>query len=230
MVQSGCFTRFLRPGPVLGMAWRRRSRQEWGSGMESRKAQCERSIWLCPFLRAGLLLAGALLAWTAAAGAEGRAAQEFEIKAVFLYNFARFVEWPADAFADEQSPLVIGVLGADPFGYYLDRALRDEKVNGRPVVVERYRWVGEIETCHVLFISGSEGPRADHILGALREQPILTVCDTHLFARKGAMIHLVMDRQRVRIRINLEAARRVGLVISAKLLRTAEIVGNRTGR
>lgn len=160
--------------------------------------------------------------------AAGDAPAEFQVKAVFLSNFARFVEWPPDV-AQQANEVVIGVLGADPFGFYLDEVLRDQKVNGRALVVKRYGSVAEIDRCHVLFMSGSEGARAEQILRALRTRPILTVCDTSVFARHGAMIHLVMDQQRVRLRINLDAARQAGLVISSKLLRTAEIVTDSEG-
>lgn len=193
-------------------------RRGWGT-----RAQCFLSAWLVVFA-----VSTASLARTAA---EAVPRHEFEVKGAFLFNFAQFVDWPAEAFASVNAPLVIGILGADPFGPFLDEVLRKETVNGRPVVVERYRWVGEIDRCHVLFVSGSEGSRAEHILRALRGQPILTVCDTEVFARHGAMIHLVRDRQHVRLRINLEVARRSGLVISSKLLRTAEIVtGGRSRR
>lgn len=181
-----------------------------------------------PFWRGGafeVLLMLLTLAVGAGASELSAAPPEFQVKAVFLSNFARFVEWPA-GIAAEQGAVVIGVLGADPFGEYLDEVLRDQQVSGRPLVVKRYRRVSEIERCHVLFISGSEGANVEAIRRGLENRPILTVCDTTLFARHGTMIHLVMDEHRVRLRINLEAAKQVGLVISSKLLRTAEIVSD----
>jgi hypothetical protein len=150
---------------------------------------------------------------------------EFETKAVFLFNFARFVEWPASAFSSPTEPLVIGVLGADPFGRFLDEKLRKERVNGRPLNVRRYERVDEISNCHILFVSGSEWANPRRIVERLGGQPILTVCDTALIARSGIMVELVKDDGHVRLRINREAARRAGLGLSAKLLRSAEIVG-----
>ena len=166
-------------------------------------------------------------AMTAPASVEAseiRLSREFQVKAVFLYNFAQFVEWPPSAFASPTSPLVIGVLGLDPFGSYLDEAVRGEKINGHPLVVRRYRWVSEIGTCHILFVSGSEGPRAEQVAESLRGRSILTVCDWEGFARRGGMIRFVMEHNHVRLRINLEAARAAGLTISSKLLRSAELV------
>src|SRR5947207_13490122 len=79
--------------------------------------------------------------------------KEYQIKAVFLFNFAQFVDWPTNAFPEVQTPLVIGVLGEDPFGSYLDETVRGEKVNNRPLVIQRYRRADEIKSCHILFIS-----------------------------------------------------------------------------
>lgn len=150
--------------------------------------------------------------------------REFQVKAVFLYNFAQFVEWPASSFESPESPLVIGILGLDPFGEILDEMVKGERVNGRPLAVKRYRSVGDIDQCHILFVSGSEGSRTDQIIAALEGQSVLTVCDWEGFARRGAMVRFVVERNRVRLRINLEAAKAAGLNISSKLLRSAETV------
>ena len=150
--------------------------------------------------------------------------REFQVKAVFLYNFAQFVEWPASAFESQESPLVIGILGLDPFGKILDEMVKGEMVNGRPLAVKRFRSVGDIDQCHILFVSGSEGSRTEQIIAALDGKCILTVCDWEGFARRGAMVRFVVERNRVRLRINLEAAKSAGLNISSKLLRSAETV------
>ncbi|MEO7597384.1 MAG: YfiR family protein [Opitutus sp.] len=150
--------------------------------------------------------------------------KEFQVKAVFLYNFAQFVEWPPSAFEKPDSPLVIGVLGLDPFGVFLDETVRNERVNGRPLVVERYGSVADVRSCHILFISGSEGPRASQVGAALKGRSVLTVCDWEGLARHGAVVRFVMERSRIRLKINLEAAREAGLIISSKLLRSAETV------
>ena len=151
-------------------------------------------------------------------------AREYQVKAVFLFNFAQFVDWPPQAFPDAQTPLVIGVLGEDPFGTYLDETVRDGKVNNRPLAVQRYRRVEEIKTCHILFISRSEADRLGQILASLKERSILTVSDTEGATQRGVMIRLVTEKNKFRLRINLEAAKAANLTISSKLLRPAEIV------
>lgn len=173
---------------------------------------------------ARLLLLAVLLPVFLVAHGEVGLPNEFQIKAVFLYNFAQFVDWPPDAFESSDSPLIIGVLGMDPFGDFLEATVRGETVNGRRLVVERYRWVSEVDECHVLFVSGSEGSQAGHIAAMLEGRAILTVSDWESAGRGWPMIRFVMQRNRIRLRINLDAARSAGLTISSKLLRSAEMV------
>ena len=166
-----------------------------------------------------LLLAGGLESPVQAAPSP-----EYQLKAVFLFNFAQFVDWPPQAFPETQTPLVIGVLGEDPFGAYLDETVRGEKVNSRPLTVQRYRRVDEIKTCHLLFISRSEANRLEQIVAGLKDRNILTVADGEGFARRGVMIRFVTERNKIRLRINLETAKAANLTISSKLLRPADIV------
>ncbi|MFZ5496058.1 MAG: YfiR family protein [Verrucomicrobiota bacterium] len=151
-------------------------------------------------------------------------AQEYRIKAVFLFNFAQFVEWPPEVFPGPESPLVIGVLGRDPFGALLDEAVQGEATGTHPLAVRRFRRVDDIGMCHVLFISESEAPRLERILAGLQGRSILTVGDAEDFAQRGVMIRFFKDKNRIRLRINLEAARAARLTISSRLLRPAEIV------
>jgi hypothetical protein len=148
---------------------------------------------------------------------------EYQVKAVFLFNFAQFVDWPARAFSEPEAPLTIGVLGEDPFGSYLDETVRGEKVNGRRLIVQRYRRMGDVKICHVLFISRSEADRLEQILGSLKGRNVLTVGDTDDFASRGGMIALATEKNKVRLRINLEAVKAANLTVSSKLLRVAEI-------
>lgn len=175
-----------------------------------------RGAWGLRF--AVLLVAGPGLA------AQGVRASEYQVKAVFLFNFAQFVDWPAAAFPDSVTPLVIGILGDDPFGGVLDQTVRDERLGARAFRVRRYQSVDEITTCHILFISRAEGPRSNVILAGLKHRPILTVSEADGFAERGGMIRFVTDRNRIRLQINLEAAEAAHLTISSKLLRVAEIV------
>ena len=158
------------------------------------------------------------------ASAQTPPSREYQIKAVFLFNFAQFVEWPPAAFANSNAPIVIGVLGEDPFGEYLDETVRGERVNNRPLEVQRYRQVDDIRTCHVLFVSRSESSRLESILATLRGRSILVVSDGDDFIQRGGMIRLAAAQNKIRLMVNLEAARAASLTISSKLLRSAEIV------
>ena len=150
--------------------------------------------------------------------------REYQVKAVFLFNFAQFVEWPAAAFPDAVTPITIGVLGDDPFGAALDEVVQGESVNGRAMAVRRYRRLEEIGPCHILYISESEIRRLGQITARLMNRAVLTVSDAEEAARHGVMIGLFTENNRIRLRINVEAARAAGLVISSKLLRPAVIV------
>ena len=171
---------------------------------------------------AGLFVAGRGLA------AQAVRASEYQVKAVFLFNFAQFVDWPAEAFPAPDTPLVICVLGDDPFGAALDQTVRNERLGARPFQVQRYRSVDEIKTCHILFISRSEGARPEAILAGLKRRPILTVSDADGFAQRGGMIRFVTDRNRIRLQLNLGATDAAHLTISSKLLRVADVIP-RTG-
>ena len=169
-----------------------------------------------------LIMSAALLLSEIDLRAQAAPSAEYQVKAVFLFNFAQFVLWPPKAFPGPDTPLVIGVLGEDPFGSYLDETVHDEKVNNRPLVLQRYRRVNEIKVCHVLYISRSETDRIGQILAALKGRPTLTVSDADDFLGRGGMIRLVTERNKIRIRINLGVVKAANLTISSKLLRVAE--------
>lgn len=159
-----------------------------------------------------------------AAQAQQRMFRELEVKAVFLFNFAQFVEWPAEAFSDARSPIVIGVLGDDPFGDLLDEAVSGEVVKNRTLVVERYDRAEQARTSHILFISPSESEKYGEIFGALQGRAVLTVGETDDFTRQGGMVRFITEERRIRLRVNLAANKAGGLTISSALLRLAEIV------
>ena len=163
--------------------------------------------------------------WAALAAAPS----EYQVKAVFLFNFSQFVSWPPAAFSRDDSPIVIAVLGHDPFGASLDSAISGEHVGERALVVRRYREVSEIKDCHILFIDRSEASQLREIVQALHGRSILTVSDIEDATRSGVMIDLVKESERIRLKINVGAARDGGLTLSSKLLRPAEIVGPREG-
>jgi hypothetical protein len=175
--------------------------------------------WLCG------LAAGALLGKAPAADAPS----EYQIKAVFVFNFSHFVEWPPKEFASATAPFVIGIVGEDPFGARLDEAVRGERIDSHPLIVQRYRSAGEVGDCQILVIDRSEGPHLGEILHALNNRATLTVSELDRAAERGVMIQFVTENSRIRLRINAEAARAAGLTVSSKLLRLADIVSTTQG-
>jgi len=149
--------------------------------------------------------------------------QEYQIKAAFLYNFAKFIEWPPSAFKDTQSPLTLCILGKDPFGAALD-SLREKTVEGRTLVIKRVSKVEEAEKCHILFVSASEKESLSHILKVTRSWNVLTVGDTKGFAESGVMINLISIENKMGFEINLDAAEHASLKISSKLLKLGKII------
>jgi hypothetical protein len=154
----------------------------------------------------------------------GGQAREFDLKAAFLYRFVQFISWPEDAFPDEQSPFVIGILGPDPFGGSLDAILEGERVGSRPIVLERYQSLEEIATCHLLYVS--EDMRADALdpERGLRRRGLLTVGDSGSFAEGGGTIAFDGNADRINLVINTKSGREAGVVISSKLLHLAREV------
>lgn len=154
--------------------------------------------------------------------------KEYDLKAALLYNVIQFTEWPASAFAQADSPLVIGILGRDPFGKGLDDVVRDETYNRRPIVVERHQKVGTARNCHVLFISASESERVPAVLAELKGRPVLTVADLERFVPRGGMVRFYKSPEgKVRLRVNLPAVSAAQLTLSSKLLRVADVVEER---
>lgn len=167
----------------------------------------------------GLLWAGAHVTPAAAA-----APTEQQVKAVFLFNFSNFVEWPADAFTSSTEPFVIGLLGGEALAVHLEEAIRGESVDGRPLLLRRFNSVEELGASHILFIDRLHDARLEQVLDAVRGRRTLTVTDFDGAARRGAMIQLYNESNRIRMEINVEEARRAGLSISSNLLRPARIV------
>ncbi len=165
---------------------------------------------------------------SAAPAAVSTTPDEYQVKAVFLFNFGRFVEWPKDG-GDPASPFTICVVGEDPFGRTLDDVVRGESVGTRPLVVRRFRDARDLAGCQILFIGRGNDALLAQALGAVRGQSVLTVTDADGAERQGAIIVLFEENNRIRMRINLAAARENDLVISSKLLRPAEVVGSGSG-
>lgn len=152
--------------------------------------------------------------------------REYQLKAVFLFNFTQFVNWPATDFENDQSPLVIGVMGDNPFGNYLSLTVAGEKINGHPLAVQHYKSEEEIKSCHILFVNFNETKKLEQVLGSVEGKNTLTVGDDPDFLKQGGMIKFVMNNNKIKLQINMEACKESKMVISSKLLRLAEIVKN----
>lgn len=156
--------------------------------------------------------------------AQAKTASEYEIKAAFLYNFAKFVEWPPSTFTDSKQPFNICVLGADPFGHLLDDAVLGKNIAGHPVFNTRSRLLRDLPDCHIIFVSGSPRVPLSDVLNKLRGKNVLLVGESEDFAVSGGTVQFVLEGNHVRFVINLDAAERAGLKISSKLLALAVVV------
>src|SRR5260370_33752534 len=145
---------------------------------------------------------------------------EYEVKAAYLYNFGKFVEWPTKVTAASEF-FSICVLGEDPFGSTFDATIAGESINGKKVVVKRITKPQDAVSCRILFISSSEGGRLQEILAMLDKTSVLTVSDLSQFTRRGGMIRFAMDANRVRFEVNLTTAEHAGLTLSSQLLKVA---------
>ena len=161
-----------------------------------------------------------------------RAAQdnpsEYQLKAAFVYNFAKFIDWPPAAFSGPQSPFAICIFGADPFGSVIDDALRGKTVADHPVVIRRTKDVVVARRCEIVFVGASEKNHLSELLQDLKGANVLAVGDFTGFAASGGTIELTLQDSRVRFAINPSAADSAGLRISSKLLALATIVHGTT--
>jgi hypothetical protein len=179
------------------------------------------------FTRLAIVLASMALAhFIMAIPAEAQVAlSEYQIKAAYLFNFLKFVEWPDDAFSDPLAPIVIGIAGEDPFGSALPNVIIGKTVQGRDLVIRKYRDGEDLRSAHILFINVREKKRIPQLLAGLRGSSVLTVADSGEFLVEGGMIQLYYQDNRIRFAINVEATGRAKLKISSKLLSLARVVG-----
>jgi hypothetical protein len=152
------------------------------------------------------------------------APSEYQVKAAFLYNFAKFIEWPVEAFKSENPSLIVGIVGADPFGSALEQTLAGKSANGRALTIRRLKWGQSLRDCHILFISASERKRLAQILESLRGASVLTVSELENFHQQGGITTFILEENKVRFAINTEAAEQARLKISSKLLILAKPV------
>jgi hypothetical protein len=179
---------------------------------------------------AGLRIA--LVALILAAGREASAqntipsdSSEYVIKAGFIYNFAKLVEWPAAVMGQSNSPLVIAVLGSDSFAEVLDNVVNGKQIDGRAFQVKRMKWK-ELKdcSCHILFVAAQENAHIDEVIQMLKNAAVLTVAETPNFTRRGGIINFTLQESKVGFEANVDAARQAGLNISSRLLGLARIV------
>ncbi len=150
---------------------------------------------------------------------------EYLVKAAFLYNFAKFVEWPDDAFTDSSSPIKLCILGDDPFGVAIE-SIRGKTVRGRKLIIKFISRAANLESCHILFVSTSEKDKLELVFQHIKNLNVLTVGDAPHFTSCGGIINLFKVKTRVKFEINIDAAKAAELKISSKLLKLAKIVRN----
>src|SRR5205823_1220126 len=176
------------------------------------------------------LTIAALLCMSLASGganaqsADSSESSEYLIKAGFIYNFAQLVQWPPAAFVQPDSPIVIGILGVDPFGELIDRVVQNKKLDGRSLIVKRLKRGASLKECSILFVSSSEAAHLEEVLQSTKGLPILTIGEIPGFAVRGGIINLTLEGNRVRFEVNIEAAKQANLNISSRLLALARIV------
>jgi hypothetical protein len=157
-------------------------------------------------------------------GGQAQPAGEYQVKAAFLFNFAKFVQWPPDAFPRPDAPLQICVLGPDPFGVEFEQSIVEKIVQGHRITVAHPDDVPHARACHILYIASSEKRRMGDILDGLKGASVLTVADTPHFIQSGGIINFVLDKDEVRFEINLKAADLAHLKLSARFLSVAKLV------
>jgi hypothetical protein len=156
--------------------------------------------------------------------AQMMSAREYEIKAGYLYNFAKFVDWPANAFSDPKQPVCVCIYGRDPFGHSLEGALLGKSIGGRPLIFGHALQFEDLSGCQIVFVGGFARAPVTDLAGRLRGRAVLLVGESEGFAASGGAIQFTIEDSRVRFIINPDAADRAGLKISSKLLALARIV------
>lgn len=170
------------------------------------------------------LLTFVLLSGLAEGRVHSQAPDEYQMKAAFLYNFARFVEWPSETLKGENPILVVGIMGSDPFGTAVDESISSKSLNGRQFMIKRLKWGQNLRDCHILVICASERKRLSQILESLKGAGVLTVSELSDFCQQGGGIGLILEEKKVRFLINMDAAEQARLKISSKLLTLAKAV------
>lgn len=148
--------------------------------------------------------------------------KEYKLKAVFLFNFTQFIEWPAAAYTSPGAPFIIGIVGEDPFGNVIEDVVQNERVGSHPLIVQRYHDIKDMRTCHILFVNFKDPEKTRDAIAAAGRNT-LTVGEADGFVKMGGMIRLATDNNRIKLMVYPDAAKAAELQISSKLLRVSEI-------
>ena len=167
---------------------------------------------------------GGMLLGLLATAASGQTADEYHVKAAFLFNFAKFVDWPPQAFKTPEDPISICIVGKNPFGNTLHQAVSGQTVQGKSLAVRQIADLQQVSACHIVFVAASERKRLASILGEIKTSAVLTVGESENFTAEGGMINFRIEDGNVRLQINVNAAVQQQIHISSKLLGLAEIV------
>ncbi len=174
-----------------------------------------------PFL---CLFAMALLSVPAIArGQQSAIYDEYEIKSALIYKLSFFMEWPATAYANENSPIILYILGKDPFGARIEKTIKNTTVNGRPILVKRAQELDALEKCHILFIAESEKGHLEEIFSHVQAWNVLTVSEFQGFANAGGGINFFQENNTIRFEVNVAAIRRVHLRIDSQVLELKQV-------
>lgn len=150
--------------------------------------------------------------------------RENKVKAEFLFNLAQFVEWPRAVLPESVSPLIIGILGDNPFGAYLEELVSGKNVNGHPLLVRYCQTAEEAKACHLVYINFTDRNKMKEALVALKGQSVLTVSDNNNFIGQGGMVKLIKRGDKTEIVINDIPTKECNLIVSSKLLAIARVV------
>jgi len=185
---------------------------------QKRAAHCV--VRLCALgLAVFLTLAAAIPTW-----AQASSSVEYQVKAAFLFNFAKFIEWPPSAFQNEKSPITVCVFGYDPFGSALDEIIQGKAINNRGLLARRINELPDLKGCQLVFVSAKEEKRLPEILNSLKGTNVLLVGEGENFAERGGGIQFYLKNNRLRFAVNVDAVQRAHLTVSSRLLALARIV------
>jgi hypothetical protein len=154
----------------------------------------------------------------------GQVSKEYQLKAVFLWRLAQFTQWPSDAFETADSPIIICLLGDNPFDGALNAAVAGETAHGRKFVVQHHRAVEQLQTCHILYMAAAGPRQAKEITAALARRSVLTARDGGIASSYPTVIQFITEQSKIRLQINLKAAAAARLVLDPRLLRSAQII------